>query len=427
MSSAAARSHGPLKSCWPQGALAVAVGKCNHKQVCARCCLRMRLCYKDTTCPLCKAEQTEVRSWPCQPTAPSSKQDRLQHEFCHMQVALALWQAEHTPDWAHLDAQRQTLWSHPRWAPGVLVQPVSLPSGPDGFPRPLHAALQVGCWLCKGARAHTGPPREPAPDEEAACDLHTILQAAQLSGLHYAGHDGARLLGVRPRGSAPLPLCQGAAASRSYCAQPGPLLHLPAGMPLSKQPLSVAPGRGSGGLELVGCCLCTGAARVLRSRVVHCTSMHHSWRRCRVHLLSSPLAHFQLPIMCRLRVTSQESWRQGARLSTKRTLVSRCWLMTPQLCGFASDCSALLSTVCTFTGLLSACIVKLAEQPSAVEEITYCAAGSHKACPFCQETFYDADTLFEHNRSQHFWCTLCTQQQREVCFREGAHLTQHLR
>ena len=44
-----------------QDALAVAVGKCNHRQVCARCCLRMRLCYKDTHCPLCKLEQTEVR------------------------------------------------------------------------------------------------------------------------------------------------------------------------------------------------------------------------------------------------------------------------------------------------------------------------------------------------------------------------------
>lgn len=43
----------------------MAVGCCNHKEVCARCALRMRLNYQDTACPLCKAELEEVL-----PTAP---------------------------------------------------------------------------------------------------------------------------------------------------------------------------------------------------------------------------------------------------------------------------------------------------------------------------------------------------------------------
>lgn len=38
----------------------VAVGSCNHKEVCARCALRMRLNYEDIACPLCKAELPEV-------------------------------------------------------------------------------------------------------------------------------------------------------------------------------------------------------------------------------------------------------------------------------------------------------------------------------------------------------------------------------
>ena len=44
----------------------VAVGPCNHKEVCARCCLRMRVNYADRTCPLCKADHPEARTarWP---------------------------------------------------------------------------------------------------------------------------------------------------------------------------------------------------------------------------------------------------------------------------------------------------------------------------------------------------------------------------
>jgi hypothetical protein len=38
----------------------VAVGRCNHKEVCASCSLRMRLLYEDKTCPLCKLELQQV-------------------------------------------------------------------------------------------------------------------------------------------------------------------------------------------------------------------------------------------------------------------------------------------------------------------------------------------------------------------------------
>ena len=39
----------------------VAIGSCNHKAVCAECCLKQRECYSDKKCPLCKAEQHQVR------------------------------------------------------------------------------------------------------------------------------------------------------------------------------------------------------------------------------------------------------------------------------------------------------------------------------------------------------------------------------
>lgn len=38
----------------------VAVGSCNHKEICARCSLLMRLYYDDTTCPFCKTELSQV-------------------------------------------------------------------------------------------------------------------------------------------------------------------------------------------------------------------------------------------------------------------------------------------------------------------------------------------------------------------------------
>lgn len=40
----------------------VAVGSCNHKDICARCSLLMRLNYDDTACPFCKTELSQVSS-----------------------------------------------------------------------------------------------------------------------------------------------------------------------------------------------------------------------------------------------------------------------------------------------------------------------------------------------------------------------------
>ncbi|GMH39850.1 hypothetical protein BSKO_07754 [Bryopsis sp. KO-2023] len=38
----------------------VAIGQCNHALMCGPCCLRMRMCYDDKSCPFCKANLTKV-------------------------------------------------------------------------------------------------------------------------------------------------------------------------------------------------------------------------------------------------------------------------------------------------------------------------------------------------------------------------------
>lgn len=38
----------------------VAFGRCNHPIACAKCCLRLRICYKRTDCPLCKTDTQDI-------------------------------------------------------------------------------------------------------------------------------------------------------------------------------------------------------------------------------------------------------------------------------------------------------------------------------------------------------------------------------
>jgi E3 ubiquitin-protein ligase ZNF598 len=70
----AAANVPPCLVCCSEMAL-VSLGSCDHKAVCGRCCLRLRLCYGDARCPLCKAELTEavVAPWAA---APSRFADR---------------------------------------------------------------------------------------------------------------------------------------------------------------------------------------------------------------------------------------------------------------------------------------------------------------------------------------------------------------
>ncbi len=64
--------HGPVQqSCFPTSCMCVdwfddiqvmAVGKCNHKEICAECILQMVMLYKNSQCPLCKGELDQVLS-----------------------------------------------------------------------------------------------------------------------------------------------------------------------------------------------------------------------------------------------------------------------------------------------------------------------------------------------------------------------------
>lgn len=50
---------------WPDDVQVVAVGKCNHKDICAECILQMVMLYKNSQCPLCKGELDQVLSMLC--------------------------------------------------------------------------------------------------------------------------------------------------------------------------------------------------------------------------------------------------------------------------------------------------------------------------------------------------------------------------
>ncbi|KAG1677941.1 hypothetical protein FOA52_001359 [Chlamydomonas sp. UWO 241] len=110
----------------------VALGACNH-DVCARCSLRMRLCYGDTRCPLCKAVNTEVVVCRLPPVGPR-------------------------PTFAQLTASRGELWARPMWARGVLVADDD-PGGPGGGPGGASASGggTIGGGPGRGGRGHVQP------------------------------------------------------------------------------------------------------------------------------------------------------------------------------------------------------------------------------------------------------------------------------
>ena len=57
-----------------------AMGKCNHKNVCHKCCLRIRLLLKDNKCSICKTELDEI--------VISNKKDLTWEEFEERKDAL---------------------------------------------------------------------------------------------------------------------------------------------------------------------------------------------------------------------------------------------------------------------------------------------------------------------------------------------------
>lgn len=115
---------------------ALAVGPCDHHQLCAMCCLRLRLCYHDTRCPLCKTEAKQVRP----PAATLMRMHAcvgaclcclhfLLLTLCCMLLLLLLlpplsWQVvmlvpkrgAPVPLFDSLVANMATLWQKPKWA-----------------------------------------------------------------------------------------------------------------------------------------------------------------------------------------------------------------------------------------------------------------------------------------------------------------------
>ena len=151
---------------------AVAIGLCNHKAVCARCCLRMRLKYKDTHCPLCKQDQAQAGSLlPATVATTLAPQVLLgysnQHEqllsmlglhlACQasvsgmLQVIMTAWKGKDVPDWEQLHSKAEAMWQKPSWAKGVLVDNASSVPGS----RELFRLVQVpATLLCACSAIH---------------------------------------------------------------------------------------------------------------------------------------------------------------------------------------------------------------------------------------------------------------------------------
>lgn len=140
--------------------LDVAVGPCNHQQVCARCCLRLRLCYDDQKCPLCKTVLSEV--------------------------IVARWRPD-MPSFSEAISSKASLWQRRLWARGVLVDDSSALASRPGqlkLSGQLQAMTSMSCPVCdpSGRRPH---PTAKAllmhvQQQHRECVCHVCLEAHRL-------------------------------------------------------------------------------------------------------------------------------------------------------------------------------------------------------------------------------------------------------
>lgn len=119
---------------------AVSIGRCGHSDVCASCCLRLRLCYKQQRCPLCKDTLKEV-------------------------VIVRLEQSS-SATFADLMAHKDTrLWHKKQWAPSVFVDTMApglqAEGGQRGRSKPLQVELMRmtarACVICDRGGAKPFP------------------------------------------------------------------------------------------------------------------------------------------------------------------------------------------------------------------------------------------------------------------------------
>ncbi|KAL0054967.1 hypothetical protein WJX82_005281 [Trebouxia sp. C0006] len=106
----------------------MAVGKCNHKEICAECILQMVMLYKNSQCPLCKGELD--------------------------QIVITPWVDPEPPDWSHWVSILHQLWHKPQWCPKFFVSRDLFP----GRYQPLHAYFQRltarACSICDPEAEH---------------------------------------------------------------------------------------------------------------------------------------------------------------------------------------------------------------------------------------------------------------------------------
>ena len=122
----------------------VAIGPCNHREICATCCLRLRLCYDSTECSLCKSKQ------------PS--------------VVIALWR-KNIPSWNEYKTKPHKLARSKNFANGTVAadtwQPIESTAEIDLLWELRHRT-SLSCVLCNRiAKAKGTPFPKPFPNRQA--------------------------------------------------------------------------------------------------------------------------------------------------------------------------------------------------------------------------------------------------------------------
>lgn len=177
---------------WSDDLQVVAVGKCNHKDICAECVVQMVMLYKNSQCPLCKGELDQVLPVICGlvfqcasnisfcfssaaglllhpaytrltqicrqlsgfKSASSCVRLHADHFACSVQIVITPWVDPEPRDWSHWASILHQLWHKPQWCPQFFVSHDLFP----GRYQPLHAYVQQltarACSICDPEAKH---------------------------------------------------------------------------------------------------------------------------------------------------------------------------------------------------------------------------------------------------------------------------------
>jgi hypothetical protein len=131
---------------------AVAVGPCDHSEICHHCCLRLRILYRDARCPLCKADNATVYLTAAASSAPAATVAEGGAPQPQPQPHAPPPPPPPPPSFEELEAARarapDRFYSGKRWALGVHVDK-AMPDPPPALLAPgggVAAAAALRAW-----------------------------------------------------------------------------------------------------------------------------------------------------------------------------------------------------------------------------------------------------------------------------------------